>query len=282
MATTIPPVIVPKPTPFPPARYGLLQAAYGPFDLPVHARNGGLVYQHAMCGDAYGYEVNCIDAQATKDGLVDEVGTDLTAGDPFIVYATLTCGPVGNSFQEFEDLVRQRLLSKEQSIVEQALSTGDFGAVPALTTANGIATLTPTATTVVDIVSELEDAMYCTSMYGAPAFLHMNIAPFNQLKSQHLIEFDGLRWRTPMGSIVSAGCYANEDPDGGAAADGTFWMYVTGGTAVWRSSDIFIAPVEGSLNRATNQMVMLAEREYVVTFECGGFAASVELWGGGR
>jgi hypothetical protein len=39
-----------------------------------------------------------------------------------------------------------------------------------------------------------------------------------------------------------------------------------------------IAPVAGSLDRTNNQFMMLAEREYVVTYECGGFAKAVTLW----
>jgi hypothetical protein len=41
---------------------------------------------------------------------------------------------------------------------------------------------------------------------------------------------------------------------------------------------VLIAPVEGSLDRTTNQMKLIAEREYVVTYECGGFAKAVTLW----
>jgi len=93
-------------------------------------------------------------------------------------------------------------------------------------------------------------------------------------------EPNGTRWRTPMGTVVSAGCYANHDPAGAVPADGVFWMYLTGQTTIWRTPDngVLIAPVEGSLDRTTNQMKLIAEREYVVTYECGGFAKAVTLW----
>jgi hypothetical protein len=130
------------------------------------------------------------------------------------------------------------------------------------------------------VISVLENAIYCTSQYGPRAYLHMPLAVFNHLKSEHLIDFDGRRWRTPAGSVVSAGCYAGADPDGVAPADGTFWIYATGQTTVWRTggSDVFVAPVEGALNRTTNQYTGLVEREYAVGFECGVYAMPVTLW----
>lgn len=282
MAIT-PAPLVSKPTPSAPLRYGLLQAAVGPLDLPEKGRVGGLEYVHAMCGEGAGYTIVCPDpATKTIAGT-----TETVIGNPFIVYATLACASVGFSFDEQRQLVMEKLLSVEQSLVEQALSTGDFGQDPSLLAADGIVTVTGGGATAVEVVSELERAMYCgfdttASNYGPAAYLHMAIPVFNELKSQHLIEFDGNRWRTPLGTVVSTGCYAADDPTGTPAADGTFWIYITGQTVVWRSSDGFvlenIAPVNGSLDRTTNQMLMLAEREYVVTYECNGFAKAVTLW----
>lgn len=285
MAITTATMLVSKPTPSMPLRYGLFQAAVGPLDLPVHARNGGLQYVHAMCGEGFGYEIECIADQNSK--AADFVsGTETVLGAPFMVYATVTCGSVGFSYEEQRSLVVERLKSVEQGVVETIFSTGTFGQDPSLLAADGIVTVTGGGTTSVEVVSELERAMYCgfdttASNYGPAAYLHMPIPVFNDLKSEHLIELgpDG-RWRTPMGSVVSAGCYAGNDPAGVAAADGTFWIYATGQTTVWRTPDeaIQVAPVEGSLDRATNQMLMLAEREYVVTYECNGFAKPVTLW----
>ncbi|HSJ75156.1 MAG TPA: hypothetical protein VK899_03070, partial [Gemmatimonadales bacterium] len=155
------------------------------------------------------------------------------------------------------------------------------GQFPGLIAADGITTVVGAGDTITDVVGELERAMYCGSIsYGPPAYLHVPIPVFLRMKQEHLIEFDGTRWRTPIGTVVSTGCYANEDPAGAAPADGVFWLYITGQTTIWRTPDsaIQVAPVEGSLNRTTNQMLMLAEREYVVTYECGGFAKAVTLW----
>ena len=285
MVATIPAVPVAKPTASMPLRYGLFQAAIGPFDLPVHGRNGGVQYQLALCDEGFGYEVECIAAQNSKAAAWTENGVTTVTGLPFIVFATMQCGTVGYTFEEERGLVLERLKGVEQSVVEEVFSTSTFGQGPGLVAADGITTVTGAGDSVVNVLSELERARYCgftgnTAQYGPPGILHVAIPVFNELKSQHVLEFDGTRWRTPMGTVVSAGCYANNDPAGAAPADGVFCMYLTGQTTIWRTpdSEVQIAPVEGSLDRATNQYLMLAEREYVVTYECGGFAKAVTLW----
>lgn len=283
MVATIPPELIQKPTPSLPLRYGILQAAVGPLDLPVHARNGGLRYVTSLCSDGFGYEIECLTAQNSKTAEFGD-GLDTVTGVPFIIATTVQCGTVGYTFAEQRSFVVERLKGIEQGTLEAIFSTGAVAAAPALLATSGIATLAGGGVTAVEVVSELERAMYCggtlNTVYGPPAYLHMSIPVFNELKSQHLIEFDGTRWRTPMGTVVSAGCYASNSPLGVAPADGSFWIYITGQTTIWRTSDdnIQVAPVEGSLNRTTNQMMMLAEREYVITFECGGYAKQVTLW----
>ncbi len=281
MVATIPPVLLEsRPGTLDP-RYGLLRAAVGPLDLPVHARNGGLQYVTAICGDGFGYEIACVDAQASKAASFGD-GVDVVRGDPFMIYATLTCGTVGYTHTELRELVMQRLRGVEQGVLEEIFSTGTFGQFPSLLAADGITTVVGGGDTASDVVSELERAMYCGAdfKYGPAAYLHMPIPVFNELKTLHMIEFDGTRWRTPIGTVVSTGCYAGNDPAGAPAVDGTFWIYITGQTAIWRTpdADVEVAPVEGSFDRTTNQQLMLAEREYVLTYECGGFAKSVTLW----
>ena len=285
MVATIPAVPVPKPTQSFPLRYGLFAAANGPLDLPVHARNGGLHYETALCYFGGGYEIECVDDQNSKEDRWADNGIDSVVGAPFIVLSTIQCGSVGYTYEEQRAFMMERLKGVEQATVEGIISQGIFGQSPAFLTADGIETITGGGTTVAEVVGELESARYCSTaenltQYGPVGHLHVSFIVFNQMKSDHLIEFDGTRWRTAAGTIVSPGCYANNDPDGVAPADGTFWLYMTGQVTVWRTpdSEVQIAPVEGSLDRTTNQFLMMAEREYVVTFECGGFAKSVTLW----
>jgi len=285
MVATIPAVPVAKPTSSFLLRYGIFAAANGPLDLPVHGRNGGVQYQTALCGEGFGYEIECVAEQNDKAAAWTENGMDTVTGLPFIVFATMQCGSLGYTFEEERAFILERLKGVEQSVVEELFSTSTLGQGPGLVTADGITTVTGAGDSVVDVLSELERARYCgftgnLTQYGPPGILHVAIPVLNELKSQHVIEFDGTRWRTPMGTVVSGGCYANNDPAGAAPADGVFWMYLTGQTTIWRTpdSEVQIAPVEGSLDRTTNQFMMMAEREYVVAYECGGFAKAVTLW----
>lgn len=285
MVATIPQLLIDKPTPSQPLRYGLFQAANGPFDLPVHARNGGVRYVHSLCAEGFGYEVECIADQNSKESFF-ELGLQTVTGLPFIVGATVTCGSVGYTFEELQAFTLERLKGVEQAMVEEIFSTSTFGQSPGLVGADGIITVTGAGDSVANVLSELERARYCgftgnTAQYGVPGVLHVAIPVFNALKENHLIEFGtDNKWHTAIGTIVSTGCYANNDPAGAAPADGVFWMYLTGQTTIWRTpdSEVQIAPREGSLDRTTNQYLMMAEREYVVTYECGGFAKAVTLW----
>lgn len=281
MVATIPPLLIPRPTMLDRPRYGLFEAAIGPLDLPVHARNGGLTYVTSICANGYGYEINCLDAQGAKtfEGTLSTV-----LGVPFVVYSTFICGTAGYTPEELQQFGVEALEAVEQTIVEQIFSTGDFAQAPSLANNPDVITVTGAGTTITDVLSELETALYCGFggglPYGFAGYIHAPIAVLNYLRQEHLVEFDGRRWRTAMGTIISAGCYANEDPDGVEGADGEFWMYATGQTVVWRTPDnaLFVSPVEGSLDRTTNQQRMLVEREYVVTFECNVYAKSVTLW----
>lgn len=278
MVATIPPILIERPLMLDQPRYGLIQAAIGPLPLPVHARNGGIQYVHNECGSGFGYEINCLPDQAAKD--FTQLGLSTVLGVPFLIYSTFVCGSVGYTEEEFQQFAIDSLTSVEQTVAEQVFSDGLFAQAPSLANNPDVVTLAGGGTTAVEVISELERAIYCTNGYGYTAFLHMPIPVFNELKREHLIEFDGKRWRTPMGSVVVGGCYSGNDPAGAAPVDGTFWVYATGQTVVWRTpdSELFIAPVEGTLDRTTNQQRMLVEREYVITFECIPYAKAVTLW----
>ena len=278
MVAIIPAEEAVKPTEETPLRYGIFQATIGPLEFPDrHMRGGGLWWQEAMCGGGSGYEINCIDALDDKD--FADSGTGIVQAVPFVVKSNFVCAPT--QVERMEALARQKFFSVEQSLVEQIFSEGLFAQAPSLANnpaAVDLSATAPPATEGVSVISFLENWIYCTQQYGPRAVLHMPTAVANFLKSEHLIEFDGRRWRTIHGTAVSFGCYTGVEPDGDAPADGTFWVYVTGQTVVFRAGDFEQPPVEGSLDRTTNQWTGLVEREYVVAFECGIAAAPVTLW----
>jgi hypothetical protein len=91
------------------------------------------------------------------------------------------------------------------------------------------------------------------------------------LAAQHQFCDCGTPLRTHLGTPVAAGggYVVNTGPDGAPAPPGTAWLYGTGPVSI-RRGEVFINPdsIGQALNRTTNEIEILAEREYVVGFDC--------------
>jgi len=268
------PVYVPAPNPVVP-RYGLFRVATGPLDLPVNARSGGLQYEISTCNLPLEYEVECQESHNTK---VITSGVTVVTGAPFIVYSAIQCDTVGlvNWGQErVQRFLFDQLVAGEQATVERIISTGLVGQYPSLTT--GAVNL-GTAQGPVQAVSKLEDWLY--ARYGLLGVIHAPMEAGAYLKGAHLIEPDGNImgsgvWRTEVGTAVSFGNYAGTGPTGQAGS--TSWLYITGQVAIWRTpdADLFVPPMGQVINRSTNVLTTVMEREYVLTFDC--YSAAVEV-----
>jgi hypothetical protein len=93
----------------------------------------------------------------------------------------------------------------------------------------------------------------------------------------NLVVKDRNQYFTPCGTRVVVGAgYANVGPDGLVALPGTAWIYATGQVFGYRS-DVFFTRVPESFDRAENTVRMLAERTYVLGFECCHLAANISL-----
>lgn len=279
MASVTGPVYVPAPNPVI-ARPGLFQVATGPLALPDHARIGGLQYQIAVCDLPACYEVECL-ADHNEKTLTGEV--TLIEGDPFIVYSSVLCSPVGMDDAQLRSYLFNKLVAGEQAIVEQVFSLQSCAQAPGLSDNAAVEDVTPTPGTAIDLtraISLLESAFYAAN--GLPGTIHVPAALGIYLAYMHLVEKDGRGiWRTPMGSAISIGNYAGADPDGVAPAADETWVYMTGQVAIYRTadSDLFVTTRAETLNRATNQVTAVMEREYVVTFDCLVLGVQVEITG---
>lgn len=264
-------------------RYGIFNVAEID-QLPEHAGLGGLQWITGNCGDSTGYEVECAPDLNTKT-FTNEPSFQVAL--PFVVYATRLCGSVGFTEAESQRLVFQKLKATEQSTVEAVFSAQLFGQSPGLANNPAAAPFFIGATdNFADGVGQLEAAFY--AQYGQQGVLHVPIRSGSHMASQHLIWPDkehpmpgnAAVWRTAIGSAVSIGNYSSLSPAGAVPAVGTQWIYMTPPIKIWRQSDedVFVSPIEGSLNRATNQETWLAERSYVMGFECDVvLAVNVEL-----
>lgn len=273
-------VYLPAPNPVIP-RYGLFRVATGPLDLPINARIGGLQYQLNVCDLPDGYAVQCQDAVSGRTKNLDNPITTVTA-DPFIVYSSIQCSPVGLAnlgMDAVRQYLYQQLVAGEQTTVERVFGTGTFGQSPSLTAATNLGNAAPGQIT--RAVGMLEDWLY--ARYGLPGVIHAPVIAAEYLKGAHLIELDGNWvsgvWRTALGTKVSFGNYGNLGPTGQVPVAGDAWIYITGQVAIWRTpdSDLFVPPMGQVINRATNVLNIVMEREYVLAYDCYAAAVQVNL-----
>ncbi len=279
MASLTGPLYVPAPNPVIP-RYGLLRVATGPLDLPINARSGGLQYEISDCSLPLGYEVECQDAHNSK---VLTAGVTTVTGAPFVVYSAIQCDTVG-LVNWGEDRVRrflfEQLVAGEQATVEDIFSTGAVGQYPSLANNPNVVDL-GSAPGVVRGVGMLEDWLY--ARLGVNGVIHAPMLAAPYFLGAYIIERDGPMstavWRTDTGTAVSFGNYANIGPTGQVPAANDVWLYITGPVAIWRTpdSELFVPPMGQVINRSTNVLTTVMEREYVLTFDCYIAAVQVTL-----
>lgn len=281
MAAIFPPVHV-DPPPAGPPRYGLFSAArFG--DLPVHGRTGGVQFEPDTCGVARLYTAECPPSAQNAKTLTDT--SPVMTAAPFVVYASVVCAPVGRSPEEQARRAVARLMTGEQTQAEAAYwNGGGVGATPALTLAG--ATIVATAATAFHArVAALEEAFY--DAYGYQGTIHVNTRAYGAAALSNMAvralpgpDVPG-HIVTPIGSIWSFGNgYGITGPADVAPAAGSVWAFMTGPVTVWRSGEPGVPDVRQTFNRATNQMVALAEREYAISHDCPTvFAIEVPVTG---
>lgn len=273
MAVLTGPVYVPNPVART-LRYGLFTVANGPLDMPAHGADGGVTYLGASCGEALGYEINCIDSLVEKGPFIEPL--DNAVGAPFSVTAGFECGPVGISQAERDALTLAKFEALEQAAVEKIFSEGTFGIEPSLANNTPAASDVGPAASLVEAVSQLEENFYDT--YGFPGTIHVPHVASAFLHASQAVYLEGGIWRTMAGSMVSVGNYSGLSPAGADPGANQTWVYITPPVTIWRDNDVFITPIEGALDRSTNEVTMYAEREYVLTHDpCPVFATQATL-----
>jgi hypothetical protein len=232
----IPAPIVTAPEPLR-RRYGLIDAAAGPLDLPRHGEGGGVRYVPVTCGEAYAYGVNCYVGEVAAPEKPLDVDNEEVSSGVFAVLATLLCSAPGYTQEEFRTKVLRRLEGTEQPAVERAFWSGlDFegNALEILSLDSEAVAISSgyDPALITDVVGALERYAYTDSGYGGAAYIHapVEVAAF------------------AAGEII-----------------------VTGQTTLWRGP----AAVYDAFNQTSNEVVLVAERAYSVAFEC--FAGRAEF-----
>lgn len=270
MAAVIPPVYLPaNPTPGD-RRYGLFDVA-PPQDLPnPKAGLGGLQYVTSRCDLPAGYQVQCSSASISADD-----GPSTITSLPFVVQAVQNCGTIGWTPEQWQAFIVDKLETGEQAVVERVFSEGTFAQAPSLANNSTAATDLGTAASIDEGLGKLESWLYAA--YGPTGVIHVPMIAAPYVYSDYHVLKNSQAWETQNRTKVSFGNYANKGPTGTAASAGTAYFYITGQVAAFRASDIFVSPWGASINKVTNQIQMMAEREWVVSYECYSAAVLVTL-----
>lgn len=295
---------VEAPATFTPLPYGLLQSLSTSIRTPTDPHwQMGVNYESICEGGNTTYD-DCI--VVTGSGLGQPVPPsppkaasatiDKRGATPFTVFAEIDCSAPG-FWDRAEESVAEAFAKSESRQVEYAFWTGRAGgqvdvfphlqANAAIVDESSI-TLQTAATVisgsaVFDIVEGLgrleRDLAEC---YGGQGVIHAprSLAPV--MAAYMLLIPDGNRYLTPNGNIVVFGTgYQGTGPSDASNATplaNTAWMYATGQMFIYRSPITTMAPRE-SINRAENSISMIAERTYVIGFECCHLAVQVSLGG---
>lgn len=284
--------------------YGLWDAVQKPTANGPHWQNGITWVDRCPSGDTL-YE-ECIavtgtggspaSGQATKTSNVTQTNRGATS---FAVYAEFECSPVG--LTDVERVAMDALTKVEQYQVEKAFWTGLAGKTSTggvaqttvfphlaanavlldpsdsritLQTAASVAA-TGSGDDVAWMLGQLEGNL--ADCYHGNGLIHIPPEALPTFAAWNLAEVQNGKLVTPRGNqIVVGDGYTGSGPDGAAAPAGSAWIYATGAMFGYRSEVMMQRPIE-SFDRIENTYRMIAERVYVLGFECCHLAARVTL-----
>jgi hypothetical protein len=212
--------------------------------------------------------------------------------NPFTVYTMPVCAPVGN-YADYQQRVTNTLVAGEARAVEREFWTGAHGTMPhlaasAAVTGSGFdggvivqtaaSILTGGPVDVVEAMSMLEQAL--ATCYGNEGVIHVPPLAVAQLMHKGIVRVDGTRLRSPMGHLVAAGAgYPGTSPDGVAPSVNGWWLYATGAVTMRRTQVEVTSTAAQAVDRAKNDMWLVAERTYVLGWDCCHFAVQARLGG---
>lgn len=218
----------------------------------------------------------------------DNVDQTFRGATPITVFARFDCSPVG--IGDAASAAADALARVESTQLETAFWTGTAGGQPVVFphlaanapvldaqgfTLQTAASIVITGADVAESLGALEQEL--SECYSGQGVIHIPPSALPTFAAWDLaIERDGGLW-TPRGNrIVVGGGYPGTSPEGVAPAAGTAWIYATGVVFGYRG-DVFLTQERDSLDRAENTIQMIAERTYVIGWECCHLAALITL-----
>lgn len=285
---------------FTPSQYGLLaMATDATASAPDHWELG--VNWREVCpggGRTYPSCPTSVSGEPRSEGVpkieIDEV--EIRGATPFTVYERISCSPVGWAEDGLQDLAERALNRVSSFQAERAFATGTAGSGAdeagvvhphlqsdaLLFDDDGRTVLDQEATVVnaaaVDPVQafvNLEQAL--AECYHGEGYIHVPAGYGSALLSEDLIRLVSGRYRSSNNHTVVLGDgYPGDAPDGTEPPVGQAYFYATGQVWYYRSG-IRSFPLDETLDREDNTVHALAERTYVIAYECCLIAQLAEI-----
>lgn len=292
-----PRLIVNAPT-FTPSPYGLLSVAQQVnTDGTPHWQNG--ITWQSRCLSPMGRSTydECIAVTGTggpppdPNPKTEVLDLTLRGATPFTAYAKFDCALVG--MDEALKIATDALAQSEPWQVERAFWTGlvdgrviafphlaanadvfDAQSVKLQSTASLVAT--GAALDAVTALGLLESAL--ADCYNGVGVIHIPVKLLPTLQFHNLVTAQNGKLRTLNGNLVAVGGgYPSTSPSGVPSATGEAWMYATGAVFMYRGSVQVPTDRVSSINRASNTREMIAERTYVIGWDCCHHAILVDI-----
>jgi len=285
--------LVPGPL-FTPRPYGLWSVIQVPAAQPDHWEMGVT------------YEVACPAASLTYDPCLAVTGLGVAPSPPakaattdlglrgataFTVVEEIDCSPLG-FYDDATAKATDALTRSEARQVEAAFWTGTAGgqavvfphlaALSPIVEVEGVVLQTAAVTgtgTPVDIVEGLgliEGLL--ADCYDGVGVIHVPIELLPALAAYSLVSASGGQLRTAAGNLVAVGAGYHGTGPAGQVTSGAYWMYATGAMFGYRSP-IRSFPTDQSFDRAVNTVKAIAERTYLIGWDCCHYAVPIARGG---
>lgn len=248
-----------------------------------HWRNG--VKWQDVCGiGGNTYDPFCLETSPASKAA--NITTPNYAASPFVPFVEIDCSPVGYTPTEMEERASAALTRVESWQVERIFWTGAVGgdagiAYPHLAANTAVvdtsetvtitlqcAATTVTGSTILDVtegIGRLEAAL--GSCLNGRGVIHVPYILGEQLFRANAVKANGPQLQTQAGHLVALGAgYPGTGPDGTSVANAV-WLYATGPVFGYRSAVERFRFVD-SFDRSENTAKMIAERTYVLGFDC--------------
>lgn len=291
------PRLIVNPPAFTPSPYGLLSVAQQVTADGPHWQNG--VTWQTSCPSPMGRSTydECIVVTGSggpppePSAKTDNVDMNYRGATPFTVYAKFDCSLSG--MDDALKIASNALAQSESWQVERAFWTGlvdgsvlafpHLAANAAIDDAQSIelqsaASIVATGAALDPVtgLGLLEAAL--ADCYNGVGVIHMPVKALPTFQAHSLVFAQNGKLRTLNGNLVSVGGgYPGTSPSGVASASGEAWLYATGAVFMYRSDVKIPSDKVSSINRTTNTREMIAERTYVLGWDCCHHAVLVDL-----